>query len=165
MTEFRIWDVWGSYTAGAGGCEFFQTGDAGFDDFRSKEAFYATVARARKFFEDNLPYPGMEPADGLLSGATGYALAKAGQVYLVYLPGGGAVSLDLTGVSGNFDVRWFDPRNGGGLQTGSVASITGGSFEALGDPPDNSGPDWAVVVRVSAPGNAPPAAPTGLTVN
>ncbi len=144
--EFRVWDVWGSYMAGAAGCEFFQTGDATFDDFRSKEAFYTIVARAGGFIRDNVPYTAMDPADSLLSGATGYCLATAGQIYLVYLPAGGAVSLNLTGVSGTFGVRWFDPRNGGALQTGSVASISGGSVRSLGNPPNNPGLDWAAVV-------------------
>ena len=146
MSEFRIWDVWGSYLAGAGGCEFFQTGDDTFDDFRTKEAFYTTLVRARRFIEDNAPYSSMEPADSLTSGATAHGMAKTGQVYVVYLPAGGGVSLDLSGVSGNFDVRWFDPRNGGGLQTGSVASIVGGSARSLGNPPNNPGLDWAVLV-------------------
>jgi hypothetical protein len=134
--------------AGAGGCEFFQTGDAHFDDFRTKEAFYTTVARARRFIEDNVPFSSMDPADNLISGATGYGLAALGQTYLVYLPTGGAVSLNLTGVSGAFKVRWFDPRNGGALQTGSVAEITGGSVRSLGNPPDNPGLDWAALVAV-----------------
>jgi hypothetical protein len=131
--------------AGAGGCEFFQTGDISFDDFRTKESFYATVVRARRFIEDNVPYAGMQPADNLLSGATGYCLAAAGQTYLIYLPAGGSVSLDLTGVSGTVSVRWFDPRNGGALQTGSVASVTGGSVRSLGNPPNNSSLDWTVL--------------------
>jgi len=155
MAEFRPWDVWGSYMAGAGGCEFFQTGDATFDDFRSKEAFYTTLVRSRRFIEDNVPYLTMDPADGLVSGATGYALAKTGQAYLVYLPAGGAASLNLIGVSGTFDVRWFDPRNGGPLQTGSVASVTGGSVRPLGNPPNNPGLDWAALVQVP-PGTTPP---------
>ena len=78
MDQFRIWDVWGSYMAGAGGCEFFQTGDASFDDFRTKEAFYMTVVRARRFIEDNVPYSVMQPADNLLSGADRILLGGAG---------------------------------------------------------------------------------------
>jgi hypothetical protein len=152
LDQFRIWDVWGSYMAGAGGCEFFQTGDAQFDDFRTKEAFYTTVARARRFIEDNVPFSSMAPADSLISGATGYGLAAPGQIYLVYLPAGGAVSLNLTGVSGSFEVRWFDPRNGGALQTGSVSNITGGSVRSLGNQPDNPGSDWAALVQVSGSG-------------
>jgi hypothetical protein len=146
LNEFRTADVWGSYLAGAGGCEYFQSDDGGFDNFRSKEAFYTTLVRARRFIEDYGPYSGMEPADTLISGAVGYGLAKTGQIYLVYLPAGGAVSLNLTGVSGTFDVRWFDPRNGGPLQTGSVASVAGGSVRSLGNPPNNPGSDWAALV-------------------
>jgi hypothetical protein len=164
MDQFRVWDVWGSYMAGAGGCEFFQTGDAMFDDFRTKEAFYLTVARARRFIENNVPFASMDPADSLLSGAAGYVLAKAGQSYLIYLPAGGTASLDLTGVSGTFDVRWFDPRNGGALQTGGVAGVTGGTVKSLGAPPNNPGLDWAALVQLRAVGS-PPTAPTGLRVN
>jgi hypothetical protein len=146
VDEFRIRDVWGAYLAGAGGCEYFQTGDGGFDEFRTKEAFYTTLVRAKRFIEDNVAYSGMQPADNLLSGATGYCLATVGEAYLVYLLGGGTVNLDLTGASGTFDVRWFDPRNGGVLQTGSLSSVTGGSVRSLGSPPNNPGLDWAVLV-------------------
>jgi len=165
LSEFRVWDVWGSYMAGGAGSEFFQTGDATFDDFRTKEAFYSTVARARRFFEDYVPYAQMEPADSLASGAAAYALAKTGATYLVYLPAGGAVSLNLTGVSGAFDVRWFDPRTGGALQTGTVANVAGGSVRSLGTPPNNPGSDWAALVTLSGSGGTAPAAPTGLRAN
>jgi hypothetical protein len=119
MTAFRTWDVWGSYLAGAAGCEFFQTGDGQFDDFRTKESFYKTEVLARTFLETNVPFTTMDPADGLLSGATGYVFAKPGQVYLAFLTAGGSGSLDLTGTSGTFTVRWLDPRAGGALQWGA----------------------------------------------
>jgi hypothetical protein len=124
-----------------------------FDDFRSKEAFYETEVLARRFLEDNVPYTTMDPADALLTGATGYALAKPGQVYLVYLIAGGTASLDLTGASGTFSVRWFDPRNGGALQVGSVASVGGGAVRSMGAPPNNPTLDWAILVR--SPGTTP----------
>lgn len=146
INEFRISDVWGAYSAGAGGCEYFQTDDGSFDDFRTRESFYTTLVRARRFIEDNVPYHGMQPADNLLSGATGYCLARVGQTYLVYLTSGGSVNLDLTGASGNFDIRWFDTRSGGVLQTGSRASVTGGAIRSLGSPPNNPGLDWVALV-------------------
>jgi hypothetical protein len=65
----------------------------------------------------------------------------------VYLPGGGTTDLDLGGTTGQFGVRWFDPRNGGTLKRGSVAGVTGGSRVALGTPPDNQAEDWLAVVR------------------
>jgi hypothetical protein len=39
-----------------------------------------------------------------------YCLADPGQEYLVYLPEGGAVTLDLTHASGPFAVEWFLPQ-------------------------------------------------------
>jgi len=165
LDPFRTWDVWGSYVAGASGCEFFQTGDLQFDDFRTKEAFYRTLVRARRFLEDSVPYKAMNPADALLSGTEGYVLAKAGQVYLVYLTAGGTPSLNLAGASGAFSVRWFDPRNGGALQTGSVASVTGGGVRSLGSPPSNPSLDWAILVgsQTAAPGEAAVAQPMTVT--
>ena len=156
LTEFRIWDVWATYLAGGAGCEFFQTGDGQFDDFRTKETYYQTVARARKFLEDNVPFATMDPADALLSGAAGYVLAKPGVAYLVYLKAGGTASLDLSGAAGTFTVRWFDTRNGGALQTGSVGSVSGGGVRSLGSPPSNPTLDWAVLVGsgAAAPGEA-----------
>ncbi|HJQ99111.1 MAG TPA: DUF5060 domain-containing protein [Candidatus Polarisedimenticolaceae bacterium] len=156
MVPFRTLDVWGSYLAGAAGCEYFQTGDAQFDDFRQKESYYLTETRARLFVEGNVPFASMDPADGLLSGAAGYVLARSAQVYLVYLTAGGAGSLDLTGVSGTFTVRWFDPRNGGALQTGSVSIVTGGGVRSLGSPPNNPSLDWTILVGSggTAPGEA-----------
>jgi Domain of unknown function (DUF5060)/Putative collagen-binding domain of a collagenase len=155
LDEFRVWDVWGTYLAGGAGCEFFQTDDGAFDDFRLKEPFYLTVARARAFIQANVPYATMNPSDALLSGAAGYCLAAPGLSYLVYLPAGGGASLDLTGATGSFDVRWFDPRNGGELQTGSVAGVIGGSVASLGRPPSDPGLDWVALVRSPIRGHRP----------
>jgi hypothetical protein len=66
---------------------------------------------------------------------------------LVYLPSGGTTDLDLSGTTGQFAVRWFDPRNGGALKRGSIEGVTGGGRAALGAPPDNPAEDWLVVVR------------------
>ena len=76
-----------------------------------------------------------------------FAFAKAGEVYLVYLPNGGTSDLDLTGVSGQFSVSWFDPRNGGALKKGSAASVAGGKRVSLGAAPNSPEEDWLVVVR------------------
>jgi hypothetical protein len=159
LDQFRIWDVWGAYMAGAGGCEFFQTGDATFDDFRSKQSFYATVALARRFIEENVPFWQMDPADALTSGADAYALALQGLSYLVYVPSGGMVSLNLTSVGGSFDVRWFDPRNGGPLQTGDVNRIPGGTIAALGSPPNSTSSDWVALVTTTRPSTPGPPNP------
>lgn len=53
------------------------------------------------------------------------AFAKAGELYLVYLPNRGTSDLDLTGSLGTFSINWFDPRNGGTPKGGSVQSVLG----------------------------------------
>ena len=72
----------------------------------------------------------MSNADLLVGNSTNdnsaFGFAKAGEIYLVYLPNGGTAELDLTGVTGQFNVSWFDPRNGGALKRGSVASVARG---------------------------------------
>jgi hypothetical protein len=148
LDDFRKYDVWGSYLAGAGGCEFFTDGDGQIDDFRPYESFYTTLVRSQRFIQDNVPYASMEPRDNLVSGAGGYCLAKIGQIYVAYLRTGGTASLNLTGTTGVFDVVWFDPRNGGGLQTGNVASIIGGAVVSLGNPPSDPNSDWIALVRI-----------------
>jgi Putative collagen-binding domain of a collagenase len=74
-------------------------------------------------------------------------LAKAGEVYLVYLPNGGAADLDLAGANGPFAVQWFNPRAGGPLADGPVKSVRGGGKVSLGHPPADVGDDWLAVVR------------------
>jgi hypothetical protein len=63
--------------------------------------------------------------------STGYCLAHVGTAYLVYLPDGGTVSIDLTGAGGNFNVEWFNPQTGVATNTGTVA---GGAVRTLSAP-------------------------------
>ena len=76
-----------------------------------------------------------------------YCFANRNDTYLIYLPEGGEISLDLTGAKGEFSVRWFNPRTGGELQSGSTQSVTGGDKVSLGTPPTSEKDDWLAVVR------------------
>jgi hypothetical protein len=95
----------------------------------------------------------MTPSDGLSSASGSYCLAQTGLVYAVYLPNGGTTSLNLSGgAAGAYTVRWYDPRNGGALQTGSVTQVSGGGTRSLGSPPAASTNDWVILVSaVPAP--------------
>jgi hypothetical protein len=42
--------------------------------------------------------------------STGYCLVSAGKEYLIYLPEGGEVSVDLSAAKGTLAVEWFNPR-------------------------------------------------------
>jgi hypothetical protein len=50
----------------------------------------------------------------------GYCLAKPGSQYLVYLPTGGSVTLNLSAVTGTLNVEWFNPATGLKTQAGTV---------------------------------------------
>lgn len=150
--EVRKKALWGNLMGGGAGVEWYFGGqhpdnDLDCEDWRSRDHMWDLTALAVDFFHDHLPFTEMVPADALTSATADYCLAKAGQVYAVYLPAGGTTSLNLTGASGTFDVRWFDPRNGGALRTGTVAAVTGGATVGLGLPPVETARDWVVLVR------------------
>jgi hypothetical protein len=102
------------------------------------------------FFRDNdVPFQEMANANNLVSGSGNNAnrcLAKTGESYVVQLYNGGTHTLNLTAAAGEFEVRWFDPRNGGALQPGSVTSVMGGSTVSLGTAPNATSSDWIVLV-------------------
>ena len=75
-----------------------------------------------------------------------YCLAKAAEIYLVYLASGGRAELNLGNVEGEFTVLWFNPRKGGKLQAGSVQQVAGGDAVEIGQPPADRGEDWVVLL-------------------
>ena len=47
-----------------------------------------------------------------------------------------------------FSVHWYSPRQGGPLQTSSLATVRGGAPTIdLGSPPGEMDEDWVVLVR------------------
>ncbi|MEO1554385.1 MAG: hypothetical protein AAFR82_10660, partial [Pseudomonadota bacterium] len=76
-----------------------------------------------------------------------YLFADPGDLYVAYLASDADEQvLDLSSESGTYTVRWYDPVAGGALQTGSVSSISGGDFRALGDPPSNVNGEWVALI-------------------
>jgi chitobiase/beta-hexosaminidase-like protein/uncharacterized protein DUF6298/collagenase-like protein with putative collagen-binding domain len=71
----------------------------------------------------------MMPSDVACSST--YCLVKSGAEYLVYLPAGGSVTLDLSAAQRNFSTDWFDPISG---QTTAGNTITGGGRVTLASP-------------------------------
>ena len=58
-----------------------------------------------------LPFWRMQPFEGV-SGDMAVALAEPGRVYIIYLPQGGEVTVDLSAAKGRLTARWFHPRSG-----------------------------------------------------
>ena len=63
--------------------------------------------------------------------STSYCLAVVGSEYLVFLPTGGDVTVNLTGVSGTRVVEWFNPATG---RTSDGGSVAGGASATLSSP-------------------------------
>ena len=142
--------IWGHYLAGGTGTMFFFTdpiGDLNVEDFRTRDQLFDMIRHAHDFVTRYLPFEDMRHADDLTPVKNDYVLAKPGEAYAVYLPDGGTTALDLTGAQGIFEVKWYDPRTGGDLLSGSVRTVEGGAARALGKAPRDSANDWAVLVR------------------
>ena len=74
----------------------------------------------------------MTPRGRLAS--SGYCLAhpaKKGAAYLVYVPGGGAVTVDLSAAAGELAVEWFNPQSG---KTHPAAPVRAGAKRRLTPP-------------------------------
>ena len=61
-------------------------------------------------YAERLDLAAMVPTKDVAS--SGYCLAAPGRAYLIYLPKGGTVSVDLSQGSGKFSVEWFHPETG-----------------------------------------------------
>ncbi|MEM8947239.1 MAG: DUF5060 domain-containing protein [Planctomycetota bacterium] len=149
--------MWPVYMSGGAGFEWYVQQDGGghsfdqqIDDFRALDVALNWSQYARDFLLE-LPLMEMAPDHSLGDSAAGentYVLAKPGEVYAMYNDRNGAgLTLDLSGETGTYEVKWFDPRNGGGLQDGTVQVVTGGGVVALGSAPNSTNEDWAAVVR------------------
>ena len=157
LHDIRKLTLWGNLMAGGGGVEYYfgyvlPDNDLTLENFRSREKSWDYGRIALGFFRsEKIPFWEMSGADLLVGNPTNdnsvFGFAKAGEIYLVYLPNGGTADLDLTGATGQFNVSWFDPRNGGALKRGSLATVGGGRRVALGSAPNSPGEDWLVVVR------------------
>jgi len=71
----------------------------------------------------------MTPQDELAS--TKYCLAQPGAAYIVYLPDGGEVTLDLSATKERFDTEWIQPIDG---KTTPGEPVTGGDKRTLKSP-------------------------------
>ncbi|MFA5326315.1 MAG: DUF5060 domain-containing protein [Prolixibacteraceae bacterium] len=145
----RHYALWGSLMAGAGGAEWYfgyryPNNDLNCEDFRSRERWWKQTKIATDFFGNNLPLGQMAAANQLVSEAGAYCLAKAGEVYVVYLPKVNSPEMNLP--EGKYTIQWFNPRTGGKLQDGTIKNVNGGENADFGKPPVEDGGDWVVVL-------------------
>jgi hypothetical protein len=124
------------------------------DDFSQYDKLWDYMFFARKLLEE-LPFWEMEPSDNLLSGESssysgGQVFSKNGETYAIYLPSATpSGSLNLSGITGDFQKRWYNPRTG--LFEGGETVVAGGSIISLGTPPCDPSEDWVVLLEKVVP--------------
>ena len=115
--EIRQKVLWGNLMAGGGGVEWYfghkyDNNDLNCEDFRSRDKLWELSVLATNFFLDQVPLDKMKPSDGLVSPRTNYCLAMDDDLYVIYIPKGGASSVRIN-AGKRYTIEWFDPRNGG----------------------------------------------------
>lgn len=143
--------LWATLVAGGTGVEWyfgyrFPHNDLGLEDFRSRSNWWKQSSVATQFIS-SFPLEEMQGADNLVMATRAYCLAKPGELYLVYLPAGTSdVRLHLA-TDRSLTVKWFNPREGGELQEGSISAVKGRGSQNLGKPPSDPSKDWVIVVQ------------------
>jgi hypothetical protein len=62
--------------------------------------------------------------------SSGYCLADPAKAFLVYLPSGGSVTVDVTAAPGELAIEWFDPDKDQTIAAGTVAGGARREFQA-----------------------------------
>lgn len=146
----RMNSLWGSFLGGAWGNEFYfgydhPHSDLTCQDFRSRDLFWNQCKYLLDFFEMNqIEIQKTENYDNLVQKGD-YCLAEEGKMYIVFLRKGSG-TINLENQSGEFTVKWFDPRNGGKMQNGTIKSIKGGKEHKLDGAPSEPAKDWVVLL-------------------
>ncbi|MEM8732801.1 MAG: DUF5060 domain-containing protein [Planctomycetota bacterium] len=147
LHDVRKQTLWGTLMAGGAGVEYYfgyklPENDLVCEDFRSRDQSWDYCRFAIEFFSANdFPLERMKPADFLISGKGNHCLAKTGEVMLIYMPNGGKTSISVS-EPGRYELSWFNPREGGDMDRGSVDSDgTRIDIEA----PDAN--DWVAVLK------------------
>ncbi|MCM2679440.1 DUF5060 domain-containing protein [Echinimonas agarilytica] len=154
--------LWGALMAGGWGTEWYfgyanEHSDLTAQDYRSRDLFWDQARHSIAFFDAlDVPFQRAKSHDELLSSAADYVLAVPGEFYIVYLKDAShQPTLNFKNFSGDFEINWFNPREGGEMQQGSKTTIQAkwvhkaklnNTFN-LGLPPSTPNQDWVVVVK------------------
>lgn len=144
--------LWGNLMASGAGVEYYFGYDTGetdltAQDYRSRAKMWRYTRYALEFFKKYVPLPTLKR---LTNTSNGWLLGKEGDTYLIYLNKGGSTAITLPNTA-SYRVQWYDPRQGGDLQTGSVGWLVGGGSLTIGNPPSAPGEDWVALIRRQDP--------------
>ena len=102
------------------------------------DAVWTQLGGTRAFME-SLPFWEMEPSNALVKAGKAFCLAKPGHAYVLYLPEGGEVTVELS-AGGEYEVAWWNPANGRTGRSQDEGRVAGGPQRFLA--PGKG--DWAL---------------------
>lgn len=150
----RRFGLWASLMAGGAGVEWYfgwqnnsPHSDLSAEDWRTREDMYRQTRIALDFFHEHLPFPRMTPAPDRVVGHGAMALADDDNLLAVYLPHGAGTRIQLGDRPGLFEIRWFNPRDGGALLEGNIPRVRGPGLSWTGEPPADPHRDWLALAR------------------
>jgi len=143
-------EFWEIVTAGGEGYDVYfgygtGTCDIANEDYGNRDTLWNQLAIGLELFSLESINPLLPKMKNHNELGTGRILALPGQLYIIYLVNQPA-RLDLTGITGLFNIKWLNPITGGELQTGSVATVNGGQIVGLGSSP-TEGNEWVIMVK------------------
>ena len=149
LDALRKGALWGNLMGGGAGVEWYwgyqgDFGDCQSEDWRVGEPLWNMTRYALDFFQTYLPFWEMEPANELTP-ADDYVFIKPGDIYVVYLKNGKTTTINIP-AGDEYTIRWYDPRNGGPLLTGTIAYLQGGQAVSIGLAPHSTNQDWVVLI-------------------
>ena len=125
LHDIRKQTLWGNLMAGGGGVMYYfgyklPGNDLLCEDFRSRDKSWDYGRIAIEFLgKAGVSIDQMQNMNSIVGNEKGmygpWCLGKLGSAYVVYLPEGGEVTVDLSKESVEFDAFWFDPEKGGKL--------------------------------------------------
>lgn len=129
--------------------------DTNCEDFRPRANMWVQSKHALDFFAKfKVPFQNMSNDNSRVTNDN-WCLADATEsIVVVYLRNGGTADINLSGLgNGSADsltVGWYNPRQGGSLDQGSVTALKVADYpQSLGNAPYDSDKDWVVLLGPS----------------
>lgn len=143
--------LWGTLMAGAWGIEWYfgykyDHSDLTCQDWRSRDKMWDQCRYALNFFEENeIPFWEMEPTDNLTAEENDYVLAKGKDQIIIFQKMGPKGKTILQDFSGDYTVKWFNPRTGAFV--GKESNVNAKGSLTLPKLKSENEKDWVVWIR------------------
>lgn len=141
---WRIENVWATYMAGGAGIEFYLGGggDLTIENLRPFNEYYKTIAVAKNFFKEHVPFSILKPEPTFVKNA--WTLSQTGEFYLIYMKRYSVQSIDLP--AGIYETQWFNPRLDV-LHSEHVVKLEQADTLTIDTPPDSPKQDWVFMIK------------------